>query len=425
MLDMNKSIIFLSVVSVFILSLSVNALAVQQSSIPSWIKNTAKWWSEGSISDDEFTKAIQYMLDVNILHTKTSQANQLNDLRSKLFEAQNNYNQVSQELNNLKSKYDSLQMQYNSLLQGKQSSPSPATSVGTTLNCQSSLAGLTKDEIQLCANTNPFIKGLITGQIKFYIDPLPDYAAPGVDAVIQKFSDSINGKGPPQLRFQRVDNPNQADIQISWIKNWGSGTLGLTVFKSVVQVGLGKDSCYGEWQAFDPQSVYEIFTHEFGHSIGYKHSSDPNNIMYHYTDTKFSVDYDKSITFNRGYVQQIPLCGNHKYLYQVSTDNKYNGVDVLVSPHNTDYNGMVSGQEPYYLECSKKNMVSYSNTCTVENGSFLWIYNHNDEPTNSTANQVTVKIINMDQRPLPNMTYSQSDQTYDTKTIIDIWKMFH
>lgn len=45
---------------------SINATA-QQPPIPSWIKNTAKWWGEGQISDDEFIKAIQYLIDQKIL----------------------------------------------------------------------------------------------------------------------------------------------------------------------------------------------------------------------------------------------------------------------------------------------------------------------------------------------------------------------
>jgi len=30
--------------------------------VPSWIKNNAKWWSEGLISDDEFVKGVQYLI---------------------------------------------------------------------------------------------------------------------------------------------------------------------------------------------------------------------------------------------------------------------------------------------------------------------------------------------------------------------------
>lgn len=37
------------------------------SNIPDWIKNNAKWWSEGQISDSEFTSCIQYLIKENIM----------------------------------------------------------------------------------------------------------------------------------------------------------------------------------------------------------------------------------------------------------------------------------------------------------------------------------------------------------------------
>ena len=38
-----------------------------QTSIPSWIKQNAKFWSDGSITDDQFIQGIQYMLSQGIL----------------------------------------------------------------------------------------------------------------------------------------------------------------------------------------------------------------------------------------------------------------------------------------------------------------------------------------------------------------------
>jgi hypothetical protein len=35
--------------------------------IPSWIKNNAKWWSEGSLDDQDFIKGIQYLIQNDIL----------------------------------------------------------------------------------------------------------------------------------------------------------------------------------------------------------------------------------------------------------------------------------------------------------------------------------------------------------------------
>lgn len=39
----------------------------QNTVIPSWIKNNAKWWSQGQIGDDQFTKGLQYMIQHGIM----------------------------------------------------------------------------------------------------------------------------------------------------------------------------------------------------------------------------------------------------------------------------------------------------------------------------------------------------------------------
>jgi len=35
--------------------------------IPDWIKNNAGWWSDGTINDDAFVSAIQYLVERGIL----------------------------------------------------------------------------------------------------------------------------------------------------------------------------------------------------------------------------------------------------------------------------------------------------------------------------------------------------------------------
>jgi hypothetical protein len=61
---------------------SLDISAIQQSvpivlqnnvTIPSWIKNTAKWWSEGSVTDDDFIKSIQYLMQQGIIVIPTTQ----------------------------------------------------------------------------------------------------------------------------------------------------------------------------------------------------------------------------------------------------------------------------------------------------------------------------------------------------------------
>ena len=41
--------------------------ASQSNEIPSWIKNNAEWWSQGLISDDDFVKGIQYLVEQGII----------------------------------------------------------------------------------------------------------------------------------------------------------------------------------------------------------------------------------------------------------------------------------------------------------------------------------------------------------------------
>jgi hypothetical protein len=62
-----------SLVFLFLLVCSISifvslAQAQQSYSIPSWIKNNAKWWSEGQISDSDFINGTQYLLQQEIIH---------------------------------------------------------------------------------------------------------------------------------------------------------------------------------------------------------------------------------------------------------------------------------------------------------------------------------------------------------------------
>ncbi len=44
----------------------------RQSGIPDWIKNNARWWSEGAISEDDFLNGIQYLIKVGIVSVTDS-----------------------------------------------------------------------------------------------------------------------------------------------------------------------------------------------------------------------------------------------------------------------------------------------------------------------------------------------------------------
>jgi type VI protein secretion system component Hcp len=50
---------------------NVQSASGSSQKIPSWIKNNAGWWSSGQISDDEFVKGIQYLITSGIIKLKS------------------------------------------------------------------------------------------------------------------------------------------------------------------------------------------------------------------------------------------------------------------------------------------------------------------------------------------------------------------
>lgn len=82
--DLKKAVYFLITLS-FVVGITIGSstnVIAQQASIPSWIKNTAKWWGEGQVSDSEFIKALQWLIDQKILVVSQSSTSQSSSLPS-------------------------------------------------------------------------------------------------------------------------------------------------------------------------------------------------------------------------------------------------------------------------------------------------------------------------------------------------------
>ncbi len=289
------------------------------------------------------------------------------------------------------------------------------------------LEQLERAQIEEMVKTNPLVSGLIDGQLRFYIEPVPDYAASKVKVGVTRFSDELeNYQFYTNVKFKRVYNLDDAHIQISWIKNYGSHVLGESIFKSVVKVGLGSDNCYGDWQPFDAPTVLKIFWHELGHSMGFGHSNDPNNILYYKTDTKFVTDYDETLALGEGEYYTLPFCNGGTMQYQVSSEDQYNGFYVYVLPPETDSKNFIElGVGQYYPNCSTENlMTKYGETCNVPAGAKLVIYNL-DDPLNFDVMRIDTKIINLNERKVPDLKWDISQFEYDEAWLNQIWHMYH
>jgi hypothetical protein len=53
--------------------LTIQPTSINAPQVPNWIKNTAKWWSEGQVGDSDFLKGIGYLVQNNIIQTTPTQ----------------------------------------------------------------------------------------------------------------------------------------------------------------------------------------------------------------------------------------------------------------------------------------------------------------------------------------------------------------
>ena len=85
-----------------------------------------------------------------------------------------------------------------------------------------------------------------------------------------------------KIHFVTTKSKFDANLWVTWVvRDIGENVLGhANLGKGVVEVALGGHGCDGSFQLFDVETVKTIMTHELGHGIGLRHSTDSDNIMY-------------------------------------------------------------------------------------------------------------------------------------------------
>lgn len=190
-------------------------------------------------------------------------------------------------------------------------------------SAESDKSRLELDLVDRTADTNPVIRGLLDGEITYYVEPLPSYSTYDVS----EFDDYLNGRHQEGVPLTRVYNKAQADFSIQWVRDYGLHTLGVAYSKRVATVGLGSSNC-GEWQHFDNWSITKIAWHEIGHVLGFGHSDDPNNIMYPTTYVQYKRDFDDTITLSPNWHQWRSFCNAGSQYFRVDTGDSADGVRV-------------------------------------------------------------------------------------------------
>jgi len=408
----------------------------QESSLPEWVKNIFVWFAEDVVSESELLGAIEWLVENKIIRTSSSANDEFFEeykswAKGEISKFQDYSEQLKSKLDykekenqELKDDIAFLESRIASLSTSLRSSTQEKTELKTTIKTQQETAE--RDKIESLADTNPLVQGLISGQLKFYIEPVPSYASTQVADVVDSITVSLEKAPFYGMKFQRVYNPADANLHISWIKDYGSHTVGQAIFKSVVKIGVGKTNCHGDWQAFDGSTVLKILWHELGHSLGFGHSNDPSNIMYYSTDIRFNADYEKTKTLDEGEYTIIKFCNDGLLSIQASTNSEYDGFYVYVLPPETNAGNFVNyNQGNYYGSCSREGLMSsYSDTCNVPDGSQLLLYNKN-ELLSFDAIRIDVKIIDLNERKNPDFTWDLKVFQYDQTWLNDVWNMYH
>ena len=283
-----------------------------------------------------------------------------------------------------------------------------------------------KKELEQMAITNPLISGMISGKLRYYVEPVPSYATGDITTAVNKVTNALDDTYIHQMSFQRVYNPNQTDLFIQWIKNYGTHVVGESILKRVIKVGLGKDSCYGDWQPFDADSVTKIMFHEIGHSVGYGHSPDQSNIMYASTDTRLRQDLDRTQALDEGQFTWTDFCRAGTYSYTIESSDRSNGFYVYVITTNTNPVSFINdNQGKYYPDCSgEKAYYSFSRSCTVPDGAKLLLHNKDDILQFSVI-RLDVKIIDQNERFWPNFAWDNAVFEYDQQFLNEVWNLYH
>ncbi len=256
--------------------------------IPSWVRNNAKWWSAGLISDDEFLSAIGYLIE-NGLIILTSEENF--DVAKKELE-RTSWN-FGRYLINLEKKISD---------EGKYIEyPNPSTAV-----IKKYVRDYEKYNYQRYLDTNEnfpnrevtFIDDVYYIEYLYHVADQP--AALPQDHMsslqqsfdfweAQEWHNTADGK-PVMVKFTEHNTRANANIWITWVvRNLGENVLGhAQLGKGVVEVALGGFSCDGSFQLYTVDTVEKIMTHELGHSLGLGHSNIVDNIMYPTMNPDFS-----------------------------------------------------------------------------------------------------------------------------------------
>ena len=256
--------------------------------IPNWVRNNAKWWSAGLITDEEFLSAIGYLIENGLIilgnEEKSEIAKRETERKDWNFERylinlekkikdEGKYIEYPNPSAEVIKKYvkDYQKYNYDNYLKTNRNFPDREVTliddvyyVEYLYHIADQPASLPQDHMSTLQNSLDFWEA-------------------------QEWYNTADGK-VAKVKFTESNTRSGANVWLTWVvRNLGENVLGhAQLGKGVVEVALGGFGCDGSFQLYTVGTVEKIMTHELGHSLGLGHANDVNNMMYPTLNPDFS-----------------------------------------------------------------------------------------------------------------------------------------
>ena len=251
--------------------------------VPLWVKNTAGWWADDKITDSEFLSGIYFLIENGLLVIELPEIQQFSEAEQK--NADRNSWQFSRYLDRIERTVndDKRYIEY----------PNPSNDVIKKF-LRDYIKWNFEQQIQMGNSNFPNPEYVLVNDVyhleyKIYVNDQPSgLPLDHVSTLIDSFEHwegvdlKANDDRLVKIHFVTTKSKFDANLWVTWVvRDIGQNVLGhANLGKGIVEVALGGHGCDGSFQLFDVETVKTIMTHELGHGIGLRHSTDSDNIMY-------------------------------------------------------------------------------------------------------------------------------------------------